>query len=51
MITLATKPFGRGCDFISTDPDLDKNGGIHIVQTFLSEDLAEETQIKGRTAR
>ncbi|KAL4450790.1 hypothetical protein ABPG74_011632 [Tetrahymena malaccensis] len=51
MITLATKPFGRGCDFISTDPELDKNGGIHIIQTFLSEDLAEETQIKGRTAR
>lgn len=43
MVTLATRPFGRGCDFISTDPELDKNGGIHIIQTFLSEDLAEET--------
>lgn len=31
MITLATRPFGRGCDFISTDPELDSHGGIHII--------------------
>ena len=27
------------------------NGGVHVIQTFLSEELAEEIQIKGRTAR
>jgi hypothetical protein len=27
------------------------NGGVHVIQTFLSEELSEEIQIKGRTAR
>ena len=27
------------------------NGGVHVLQTFLSEQLSEEIQIKGRTAR
>ena len=27
------------------------NGGPHVIQTFLSEELSEEMQIRGRTAR
>jgi hypothetical protein len=27
------------------------NGGIHVIQTFLSNELSEEIQIKGRAAR
>ncbi len=27
------------------------NGGIHVLTTFLSEEISEEIQIKGRTAR
>ncbi|KAJ1475054.1 hypothetical protein T484DRAFT_1969153, partial [Baffinella frigidus] len=30
---------------------LEAKGGIHVVQTFLSEEYSEEVQIKGRTAR
>jgi len=30
---------------------MNANRGIHVLQTFLSEELSEETQIKGRTAR
>jgi hypothetical protein len=30
---------------------VDELGGLHVVQTFLSEELSEEIQIRGRTAR
>ena len=30
---------------------MDEQGGLHVVQTFLSEELSEEIQIRGRTAR
>ncbi|CAF4908972.1 unnamed protein product, partial [Rotaria sp. Silwood1] len=50
-ITLFTKNFGRGTDFICYDPRVALNGGIHVIQTFLSEEMSEEVQIKGRTAR
>ncbi|CAF4470583.1 unnamed protein product [Rotaria sp. Silwood2] len=43
--------FGRGTDFICHDPFVAANGGIHVIQTFLSEEISEEVQIKGRTAR
>ncbi|CAF3312638.1 unnamed protein product, partial [Rotaria sp. Silwood2] len=51
QITLFTKAFGRGTDFICHDPTVASNGGIHVIQTFLSEEVSEEVQIKGRTAR
>jgi hypothetical protein len=47
-ITLITRNFGRGTNFMSYDRDL---GGVHVLQTFFPDDLAEEVQIKGRTAR
>ena len=50
-LTLLTKEFGRGTDFVCYDEDLDSNGGIHVISTFLPEELSMEAQIKGRTAR
>ena len=50
-ITLFTKIFGRGTDFIVHDEIVSVNGGVHVVQTFLSEDYSEEIQIRGRAAR
>jgi hypothetical protein len=51
MINLITKAFGRGTDFVCRDDVVQANGGVHVIQTFLSEQLSEEKQIKGRTAR
>eukprot|EP01090_Pellita_catalonica_P021864 TRINITY_DN8299_c0_g1_i1.p1 TRINITY_DN8299_c0_g1~~TRINITY_DN8299_c0_g1_i1.p1 ORF type:complete len:571 (-),score=129.57 TRINITY_DN8299_c0_g1_i1:14-1606(-) len=50
-ITLLTRTFGRGTDFKIRDSKLSENGGIHVIQTFLSEEISEETQIQGRSAR
>ncbi|XP_077296708.1 uncharacterized protein LOC143918641 [Arctopsyche grandis] len=49
-ITLATRGMGRGVDY-KTSTTVEKNGGVHVIQTFFSLDVKEETQIKGRTAR
>ncbi|CAL6025644.1 Conserved_hypothetical protein [Hexamita inflata] len=50
-ISLFTKEFGRGTDFICYDKNIDRLGGVHVIQTFFSDELSEEKQIKGRTAR
>ena len=50
-ILLTTRSYGRGTDFQVRDPLVLNNGGPHVIQTFLSEQRSEETQIKGRTAR
>lgn len=49
-ITLATRGMGRGVDFKSSVA-VENSGGVHVIQTFFSLDIKEETQIKGRTAR
>ncbi len=49
-VTLATRGMGRGVDFKSSVA-VEKKGGLHVIQTFMSLDIKEETQIKGRTAR
>ncbi|KAL9701440.1 hypothetical protein quinque_004881 [Culex quinquefasciatus] len=49
-ITLATREMGRGVDYKSSVA-VEKNGGMHVIQSFFSVDVKEETQIKGRTAR
>ncbi|KAL9698209.1 hypothetical protein quinque_001650 [Culex quinquefasciatus] len=49
-ITLATREMGRGVDYKSSVA-VESNGGVHVIQTFFSVDIKEETQIKGRTAR
>ncbi|EFA77010.1 helicase [Heterostelium album PN500] len=51
QVTLITRSFGRGVDFIVNDDKVIDNGGVHVIQTFLSEEITEEIQIKGRTAR
>jgi len=50
-ITFLVRAFGRGIDFTCYDDELNKAGGIHVIQTFVSEEKTEEIQIKGRTAR
>ena len=40
-VTLLTKEYGRGTDFISRDDIVNSNGGVHVIQTFLSEELSE----------
>jgi preprotein translocase subunit SecA len=42
-ITLSTKKFGRGTDFCCYDKSVIEKGGLVVIQTFLSEDLSEET--------
>ncbi len=49
-ITLFTRSFGHGTDFIVHDDAINLNGGVHVIQTFLSEEYSEEVQIRGRTA-
>jgi hypothetical protein len=51
QVTLITKIFGRGTDFICRDDSILDRGGVHVIQTFYSQELSEEVQIKGRTAR
>eukprot|EP01038_Epipyxis_sp_PR26KG_P010639 gene10639-14288_t len=50
-ITLMTRVFGRGVDFYCNDTEVLQNGGVLVIQTFLSEKLSEQIQIQGRTAR
>jgi hypothetical protein len=50
-ITLFTREFGRGTDFVVRDPTVGAQGGIHVIQVFFSQEISEEIQIKGRTAR
>ncbi|KAL9706713.1 hypothetical protein quinque_010231 [Culex quinquefasciatus] len=49
-VTLATRGMGRGVDYKSSVA-VEKNGGVHVIQSFFSQDVKEETQIRGRTAR
>ena len=51
QVTLLSREHGRGLDFHCSDKNVDDLGGLHVVQTFLSEELSEEIQIRGRTAR
>ncbi|KRX04481.1 P-loop containing nucleoside triphosphate hydrolase [Pseudocohnilembus persalinus] len=50
-VSLLTKDYGRGTDFSCNSEEVQKNGGVVVIQTFFSDDPSEETQIKGRTAR
>lgn len=50
-VTLLTADFGRGTDFKCYDDRMNAAGGVHVIQTFVSDSLSEEVQIKGRTAR
>jgi len=51
-ITIMSAEFGRGIDFKCYNGDVvDKLGGVHVLQTYLSPTQSEEKQNKGRTAR
>ncbi|CAF1053678.1 unnamed protein product [Adineta ricciae] len=50
-VTLLTRTFGRGTDFICRNQQVLANGGVHVLQTFFSKELSEEYQIMGRGAR
>ena len=50
-VSLLTRDYGRGTDFICHDKALLAKGGVHVIQTFVSDNVSEEVQIKGRTAR
>ena len=50
-ITLLTREFGRGTDFCCHSTDIEKQGGIHVISTFVSIEVSEEKQIIGRTGR
>ena len=50
-VTLLTREYGRGTDFIVYDDQLNSTGGVHVIQTFVSNDQAEAVQIMGRTSR
>jgi len=50
-VTLFPKVFGRGLDFVCLDKKVNGNGGVHVLQTFLSDEKSEEIQIMGRTCR
>lgn len=40
-ITLLVRSYGRGIDFIcSKNKQLIAIGGVHVIQTFLSEDIS-----------
>jgi preprotein translocase subunit SecA len=51
VVTLLTRDFGRGTDFLCEDPNIDKRGGVHVIQTFVSDELSEEKQIQGPSVR
>ncbi len=46
-VTLLTRDFGRGTDFMCEEEKIDKCGGVHVIQTFVSDEISEEMQIRG----
>jgi len=50
-ITLLTRNYGRGTDFVILDERVKSNGGMCTITTFLPESESELIQIKGRSAR
>jgi preprotein translocase subunit SecA len=50
-ITISTRAFARGIDFVVEEQKVRDAGGVHVIQTFISENLSESVHIEGRTAR
>jgi preprotein translocase subunit SecA len=55
QITISSAVFGRGTDLFCKDDRVQINGGVHVIQAFLSEELSEEIKAalpaKARRAR
>ncbi|MCC8399062.1 MAG: hypothetical protein LN563_00505, partial [Rickettsia endosymbiont of Platyusa sonomae] len=49
-IIVATNLAGRGTD-IKTSSEVEANGGLHVISTFIAKNARDEAQVKGRTAR
>ncbi|KAJ9461055.1 Protein translocase subunit SecA [Diplonema papillatum] len=50
-ITLTVGVFSRGTDFKCFDDRVNLLGGVHVIQTYVSDNLSDERQVQGRTAR
>ncbi len=50
-VTFVSRSYGRGTDFVSFCEAVNRNGGVHVILTFLPELKSEMVQIKGRTCR
>ena len=50
-VTVTTKAFSRGVEFVVGGRITKEAGGLHIIQTYVSDHGAEEVQIMSRTAR
>ena len=50
-VSFVSRALGRGTDFVSGEKGVNEGGGVHVIQTFISEEESESTQIEGRTAR
>jgi preprotein translocase subunit SecA len=50
-ITLSTREFGRGSDFLYHGDNVINAGGLAVIQAFFALDYSEEIQIRGRTRR
>lgn len=50
-ITVLTRAFGRGIDFAVHEKEVKELGGLHVIQTFISEEESEAVQIEGRSGR
>ena len=51
MVTIISRSFARGTDFSIKDSTTISKGGVHVIQTFISESAAEHIQAEGRCAR
>jgi preprotein translocase subunit SecA len=40
-ITLSTPNFGRGTDFICRNKEVEANGGLHVILTFMCKQQSE----------
>lgn len=49
-IIVATSLAGRGTD-IKTSREVEENGGLHVISTYIAKNARDDAQIIGRTAR
>lgn len=51
QLSIVPRSLGRGTDFSCEDPLVIERGGVLVIQAFLSKELSEEVQIRGRCGR
>jgi preprotein translocase subunit SecA len=50
-LTLMTAEFSRGTNFIISDKNINNNGGLHLILTYVPELRSDFIQFRGRTGR